>query len=74
MIECDSLMMKAASTSETSVDSYFTRQYIPEDKYELITQHVSGTLSPITWRLRTYDLRSLLMMGDNVPETMLNKF
>jgi len=26
------LMMEAARTSETSVDNYFTRQYIPEDK------------------------------------------
>jgi hypothetical protein len=25
-------MMEAARTSETSVDIYFTRQYIPEDK------------------------------------------
>jgi hypothetical protein len=29
------LMMEAARTSETSVDKYFTRQYIPEDKSEL---------------------------------------
>jgi hypothetical protein len=29
------LMMEAAHTSETSVDNYFTRQYIPEDKSEL---------------------------------------
>jgi hypothetical protein len=28
------LMMEAARTSETSIDNYFTRQYIPEDKYE----------------------------------------
>jgi hypothetical protein len=28
-------MMEAARTSETSVDNYFTRQYIPEDKPEL---------------------------------------
>jgi hypothetical protein len=27
--------MEAARTSETSVDDYFTRQYIPEDKSEL---------------------------------------
>jgi hypothetical protein len=31
----DALMMEAARTSETSVDNYFTRQYIPEDKSEL---------------------------------------
>jgi hypothetical protein len=33
-----SLMMEAARTSETSVDSYFTRQYIPEDNSELHTR------------------------------------
>jgi hypothetical protein len=31
-------MLKAARTSETSVDNYFTRQYIPEDKSELHTR------------------------------------
>jgi hypothetical protein len=30
-------MMEAAHSSETSVDNYFTRQYIPEDKSELHT-------------------------------------
>jgi hypothetical protein len=29
------MMMEEARTSETSVDNYFTRQYIPEDKSEL---------------------------------------
>jgi hypothetical protein len=29
------LMMEAARASETSVENYFTRQYIPEDKPEL---------------------------------------
>jgi hypothetical protein len=29
-----SLMMEAVRTSETSVDNYFTRQYIPEDNSE----------------------------------------
>jgi hypothetical protein len=28
-------MMEAARISETSVDNYFTRQYIPEDNSEL---------------------------------------
>jgi hypothetical protein len=28
-------MMEEARTSETSVDNYFTRQYIPEDKSEI---------------------------------------
>jgi hypothetical protein len=29
---------EAARTSETSVDNYFTRQYIPEDNSELHTR------------------------------------
>jgi hypothetical protein len=33
-----SLMMEAARTSETSVDNYFTRQYIPGDNSELHTR------------------------------------
>jgi hypothetical protein len=37
IVFCDdsSLMMEAARTSETSVDNYFTWQYIPEDNSEL---------------------------------------
>jgi hypothetical protein len=31
-------MMEAARTSETSIDNYFTRQYIPEEKPELHTR------------------------------------
>jgi hypothetical protein len=31
-------MMEAVRTSETTVDKYFTRQYIPEDKSELHTR------------------------------------
>jgi hypothetical protein len=31
-------MMVAARTSEPSVDNYFTRQYIPEDKSEVHTR------------------------------------
>jgi len=33
-----SLLMEAVRTSETSVDNYFTRQYIPEDNSELHTR------------------------------------
>jgi hypothetical protein len=32
------LMMEAARTYETSVNNYFTRQYLPEDKSELHTR------------------------------------
>jgi hypothetical protein len=31
-------MIEAARTSETSVNNYFTRQYIPEDNSELHTR------------------------------------
>jgi hypothetical protein len=37
-------MMEAARTSETSVDNYFTRQYIPEDNSELQVPFDLGTL------------------------------
>jgi hypothetical protein len=39
---CTALMMERARTSETSVDNYFTRQYIPGDKSEhSISLHTS---------------------------------
>jgi hypothetical protein len=44
------LMMEAACTSETSVDNYFTRQYIPEDKSELHTRRRENLKSHI-WQL-----------------------
>jgi hypothetical protein len=34
-------MMEAARTSETSVDNYFTLQYIPEDNSELVYCYLS---------------------------------
>jgi hypothetical protein len=42
-----SLMMEAARTSETSVDNYFTRQYIPEDNSELHTRRRENLKSHI---------------------------
>jgi hypothetical protein len=39
--------MEAARTSETSVDSYFTRQYIPEDNSELHTRRRENLKSHI---------------------------
>jgi hypothetical protein len=44
-------MMEAARTSETSVDNYFTRQYIPEDKSELHTRRCENLKSHITIRV-----------------------
>jgi hypothetical protein len=40
-------MMQAARTSETSVDNYFTRQYIPEDNSELHTRRRENLKSHI---------------------------
>jgi hypothetical protein len=49
-------MMEAAGTSETSVDNYFTRQYIPEDNSELHTRRRENMKSykltySVTWKL-----------------------
>jgi hypothetical protein len=41
------MMMEAASTSETSVDNYFTRQYIPEDNSEVHTRRRENLKSHI---------------------------
>jgi hypothetical protein len=38
-------MSEAARTSETSVDSYFIRQYIPEDKSELHSRRLENLKS-----------------------------
>jgi hypothetical protein len=40
-------MMEATRTSVTSVDNYFTRQYIPEDKSELHTRRRENLKSHI---------------------------
>jgi hypothetical protein len=41
------LMMEAARNSETCVSKYFTRQYIPEDKFELHTRRRENVKSHI---------------------------
>jgi hypothetical protein len=41
------MMMEAVRTSETSVDTYFAWQYIPEDKSELHTHHRENLKSHI---------------------------
>jgi hypothetical protein len=40
-------MMEAARTYETSVDNYFTRQYIPEDKSEPHTRRSENLKSHV---------------------------
>jgi hypothetical protein len=52
------MMMEAARTSETSVDNYFTRQYIPEDKSELHKTLILATL------LRRCVTLSLMLLVD----------
>jgi hypothetical protein len=45
-------MMEAVRTSETSVDNYFTRQYIPEDNSELEKNYgIDVTFNSVTKRL-----------------------
>jgi hypothetical protein len=46
----ESLMTEAARTSETSVDNYFTRQYIPEDNSELHTRRRENLKSHTQYR------------------------
>jgi len=43
-------MMEAVRTSETSVDNYFTRQYIPEDNSE---HDIFG--QALNWKTGTQD-------------------
>jgi hypothetical protein len=59
--------MEAARTSETSVDNYFTRQYIPEDKSELHTRRRENLKSLIL------NLRSYFNVRDHV-SWAINKF
>jgi hypothetical protein len=48
--------MEAARTSETSVDNYFTRQYIPEDNSELHTRRRENLKShKVIWEWCVYD-------------------
>jgi hypothetical protein len=41
------MVMEAVRTSETSVDNYFTRQHIPEDKSELHTRRRENLKSQV---------------------------
>jgi len=50
-------MMEAARTSETSVDNYFTRQYIPEDNSELHTRRRENLKSHTVKALLSYTPR-----------------
>jgi hypothetical protein len=47
LVSLIALMLEAAHNSETSVDNYFTRQYIPEDRSELHTRRPENLKSHI---------------------------
>jgi hypothetical protein len=53
-------MMEAAHTSETSVDNYFTRQYIPEEKSELHTRRRENLKSPTVLKMSYTSYKSVL--------------
>jgi hypothetical protein len=56
------LMMEAVRTSETSVDNYFTRQYIPEDNSENHLCKIRHTQSAYKW------IGEILYRGLNLPQ------
>jgi hypothetical protein len=59
-------MMVAAYTSETSVDNYFTRQYIPEDNSELHTRRRENLKSKIKSQLFPIQMaRTEVVRGNN---------
>jgi hypothetical protein len=50
-------MMEAVGTSETSVDDYFTRQYIPEDNSEEDRRYTGEDMNPGSPEYETKVLR-----------------
>jgi hypothetical protein len=60
-------MMEAVRTSETSVDNYFTRQYIPEDNSELHTRRREYLKSHISITYFTLYMRFKSRRGDWLP-------
>jgi hypothetical protein len=56
------LMMEAARTSETSVDNYFTRQYIPEDKSEPLNVNLTNNGTVLKFGLRQFEVKLLFIM------------
>jgi hypothetical protein len=57
--------MEAARTSETSVENYFTRQYIPEDNSELRTRRRENLKSHIREKTSS-KTNGLVWKGKNV--------
>jgi hypothetical protein len=58
--------MEAVRTSETSVDNYFTRQYIPEDNSEHHTRRRENLKSHSHARLDSRDLKTTLFSANDV--------
>jgi hypothetical protein len=56
------LMIETAHTSETSVDNYFTRQYIPDDKSELHTRRREN--------LKSHTTKKCLKLGQKEKEEL----
>jgi hypothetical protein len=68
-------MMEAVSTSETSVDNYFTRQYIPEDNSELNNKKFLGrTNSPAFPTCHLFEVLEPNLMEINLSEFTLTSF
>jgi hypothetical protein len=57
ILQTSSLMMEAVGTSETSVDNYFTQQYIPEDNSEHHTRRRENLKSHMYERLSMFSLQ-----------------
>jgi hypothetical protein len=53
--------MEVARASETSVDNYFTRQYIPEDNSELHTRRRETLKSHMYSIVTLHDTRSFII-------------
>jgi hypothetical protein len=60
------LMMEAAHTSETSVDNYFTRQYITEEKSELHTRRRKNLKSHMIKIVFKTDVKKLFNINYNI--------
>jgi hypothetical protein len=58
--------MEAARISETSVDNYFTRQYIPEDNSELHTRRRENLKSLKKLAIRQWPINIFLIYGNQI--------
>jgi hypothetical protein len=66
-------MMEAARTSETSVDSYFTRQYTPEHNSELHTHRRENLKSDKITAVPLHPIEALEGRGAIAPTHSLSR-